>query len=308
MVERSITFYSDGLKLRGTLYLPEGLPEGQRLPVVVACSGYLGLNAIYPRLFAQALTPRGFVVLGFDYRGTGFSEGQFGRILVEEQVKDIKSAITFARLQPEVDPERIALLGWGMGAGNVVQVAAYDGRVRAVIALNGFYGGERFLQVRNGAEGFQRLLERLEEDRIQRTTTGQGRFGDAYEAYPLDPDTAEEVGRNLEPVPRFGPPPTAFELVDSLLAFEPEAVVARIAPRPLFIGHGEGNRLHPPAEALSLYERAREPKTLYWIPGKHNDFMQLEHPVFQRLSADLDTWLRGSLGVGQYVGVATGSD
>lgn len=290
MLEKAISFYSDGLRLDGTVYLPADLRPGERRPAVIACSGYLGLNAIYPHLFAEPLTRGGYVVLGFDYRGNGTSEGTPGRLLIEEQVRDIKSGLTFIREQVEVDRDRVALLGWGMGAGSVVEVASRDERPRAVVALNGFYNGHSFLRARHGDLGLKSLTARLEEDRVKRSLTGQGEFADPYDVYPLDPATQAEVEENLVPVPGFGPQ-TAFELLESILAFDAESVVHKIAPRPLFVGHGEQNELHPFEDALSLYGKAERPKKFYRIEGKHNDFMRRDHPGFAALSDTLLAWL-----------------
>ena len=295
MLERSINFYSDGLRLDGTLYLPADMRVGERRPAVVACSGYLGLNAIYPRLFADPLTAGGYVVLGFDYRGNGESEGTPGRLLIEEQIRDIKSGLTFIREQAEVARDQVALLGWGMGAGSVVAVASQDERAKAVVALNGFYNGRSFLLARHGEMGLQSLGARLEEDRVKRVLTGHEDFVDPYEVYPLDPATKDEVEANLVPVPGFGPQ-TAFELLDSLLAFDAESVVHKIAPRPLFVGHGEHNELHPFDDALSLYGKAGKPKQFYRIEGKHNDFMRRDHPGFEALSGTLLEWFEVQFG------------
>lgn len=294
MHERPIEFYSDGLRLEGTLYLPDDLRPGERRSAVVTCSGYLGLNAIYPRLFAGPLTDAGYVVVGFDYRGNAGSEGTPGRIVIQEQVRDIRSAVTFAREQPEVARDRIALIGWGMGAGAVIQLAAFDARVKAVAALNGFYDGRSFLLARHGEARLAELLEKLEADRVARTLTGEGHFNDPYEVYPLDPDTRAEVEANLDPVPGFGPP-TAFELLESILSLDAEAIVHKVAPRPLLIGHGEHNRLHPFDDALSVYGRADRPKTFHRIEGKHNDFMRRDHPEFERLVSEVIAWLADGL-------------
>lgn len=294
MKERAIHFFSDGIRLEGTLYLPDDGGPRSRRPGVVACSGYLGLNVIYPRLFAGALTDGGFVVLGFDYRGTGASEGVHGRLLIDEQVRDIRHGITFLREQPEVVRDETALVGWGMGAGCVIQVAAADDRPKTVAALNGFYNGRAFLLARHGKAGLETLLKKLENDRVQRVMTGKGQFNDPFEVYPLDPDTDEEVKRNLAPVPGFGPQ-TAFELLESILAFDAEALVYKIAPRPLLIAHGENNQLHPFEDALSIYGRAERPKSFYRIEGKHNDFMRRDHPEFTRLAAYLVEWIKSGV-------------
>lgn len=296
MQERSISFYSDGLRISGTVYLPDERRPHRRYPAVVVCSGYLGLNVIYPRLFAEPLTSAGFVVLGFDYRGNGESEGTPGRLLIDEQVRDIRHGITFIREQEEVDRNLVSLVGWGMGAGAVIKEAAEDERPRAVAALNGFYNGRAFLLARHGEAKLQELLGKLEQDRVMRVMEGKGLFNDPYEVYPLDPDTHEEVKENLETVPGFGPE-TAFELLESILAFDAEAVVYKIAPRPLLIAHGEHNELHPFEDALSVYGRAERPKTLFRIEGKHNDFMRREHPEFGRLARRLVEWLGESRAV-----------
>ena len=115
MREKQIQFFSDKITLRGTLYFPDEFTSSGPSPCLVACSGYTGLNAIYPRLFAEALTAKGFVVLGFDYRGCGESDGERGRLLLEEQIKDIRNGITFMKYQEEVSPSAIGVLGWGMG-------------------------------------------------------------------------------------------------------------------------------------------------------------------------------------------------
>jgi uncharacterized protein len=291
MREEPIHFYSDGYKLVGTLYFPDNLQEGEQRPAVVACSGYLGLNEIYPRLFASYLTQAGYITLGFDYRGNGKSEGKHGRILIEEQLEDIKNSLTFIRAQPNVNANSVALIGWGMGAGECIQVTAGDDRVCAVAALNGFYNGRAFLQARHSEEALAALYAKMEHDRMNRVLHGSSdTFNDPFEVYPLDPDTEDEVNQNLAPVPDFGPQ-TSFKLLESLIGFNAEKVVDDITPRPIFIAHGELNRLHPFEDAYALYRRARNPVKLYRIQGKHNDFMRQGNPEFEKLMTTLTDWL-----------------
>src|SRR5699024_855034 len=150
----------------------------------------------------------------------------------------------FMRQLPEVQAANVTLIGWGMGAASVVEVAARDDRVQAVAALNGFYQGKEFLKARHDEESLSRLQAKLERDRAGRVTTGQGEYTDPYEVYPLDPDTQAEVEARLAPVPGFGPP-TAFELMESLLELDALTVVHKVSPHPLFVAHGAENRLHP---------------------------------------------------------------
>lgn len=295
MQEQNIHFFSDGNRLVGTLYLPDDLKPNEKRPAVITCSGYMGLNEIYPRLFGEPLTAQGYITLGFDYRGNGKSEGEHGRILIEEQIRDIKHSITFLQQQPNVDTERIALLGWGMGGGECIQVAAEDERPCAVAAINGFYNGRAFLAARHTEESLTALYERLEQDRIDRVMKGQVNYDDPFVIYPLDEDTEAEVDDNLRPVSDFGPQ-TSFELLESLLGFDAESVVDNITPRAIFVAHGENNELHPFEDAYALYRHARNPVKLFRIPGKHNDFMRAGNPVFEELMNELVTWLETYVG------------
>lgn len=286
MIERQISFYSEGYKLDGTIYLPDDYKEGEKRPAIIPNSGYQGFNEFYPRLFSKQLTKAGFVCLGFDYRGFANSEGEIGRVILDEQVEDIKNAITFLEIQEEVDPNAIGLIGWGMGAANVVRVTAQDKRVKAVAALNGFYHGERWLKSIHSYVEWKDILKMVKEDRVRRVTVGKSLLEDPFIHYPLDPATNDYVQKELAPLEPFGNK-TYLQFSDSIINMNAEKVVADIAPRPIFVGHGKDNLLHPLEESLQLYRSAREPKQLYIIDGKHNDFMYEDHKEFSKLTKEL---------------------
>jgi fermentation-respiration switch protein FrsA (DUF1100 family) len=286
MKERQISFYSEGCKLDGTIYLPDDYTPGEKRPAIIPNSGYQGFNEFYPRLFARNLTKAGYVCLGFDYRGFAKSEGKKGRVLLNEQVEDIQNAITFLQIQDEVDSERIGLIGWGMGASNVVRVAAADKRVKAVAALNGFFDGERWLKSIHSYTDWKNILATIEEDRIHRVTTGESLLADPFIHYPLDPATNDYVQKELVPLSPFGKQ-TALQFTESIATMNAEKVVAEVSPTPLFVAHGKDNLLHPLEESTALFAQAKEPKQFYLIDGKHNDFMYHEHPVFQNLVGQL---------------------
>ncbi|WP_100401936.1 alpha/beta hydrolase [Bacillus sp. FJAT-42315] len=293
MIERQIHFYSEGYKLEGTLYLPDDYKEGEKRPAIIPNSGYQGFNEFYPKLFARNLTEAGYVCLGFDYRSFAKSEGEEGRVILNEQVEDIENAITFLSIQEEVDPERIGLIGWGMGGSNVVRVAGRDKRVKAVAALNGFYHGERWLRSIHSYVEWNEILEAVKEDRKQRVLTGKSQLADTFIHYPLDPATADYVDKELAILSPFGKQ-TVLQFTDSIIGMNAEKEVKDVTV-PLFIGHGKDNLLHPFDESFELYKAANEPKQLYVIDGKHNDFMYHEHEVFQELISQLITFFDANL-------------
>jgi fermentation-respiration switch protein FrsA (DUF1100 family) len=58
----------------------------------------------------------------------------------------------------------------------------------------------------------------------------------------------------------------------------PEAVIARIAPRPVLLMHGTHDQLVPPTHAERLFQAAREPKQLWWAQGCEHVQARYERP------------------------------
>src|SRR5690625_2182729 len=259
MLEEKVTFYSDGLKLQGSFYFPDQLEEEKKYPTVIVNSGYQGFNEFYPKLFSEKLTEKGYICFGFDYRGFADSEGEKGRVILDEQVRDIQHAISYVLTHQQVDENKIGLIGWGMGACNVVQVAARDKRVKAIAGLNGFYHGRRWLQSIHTYEEFYQIEKSLQDDRKKRAITGKSELAPTFIHYPLDPATKEYVENELASVYGFGHE-TQLQFTDSILETNAEDAVKAISPVPLFIGHGKDNLLHPNSEAISLYKKANSPK------------------------------------------------
>ena len=278
VIEKETTFFSEGSRLEATLYFPDNQGTGPQ-PALVINSGYQGFNEFYPKMFARQMTERGYVCLGFDYRGMADSEGPKGRVLIEEQVADIRNAVTFMQSQEVVDDKQLGLIGWGMGAANVVLAAEKGRNVAAVASLNGFYNGERWLKSIHSYDEWTRIADEVREDRTKRVLEGESKLADTFAHYPLDPATDDYVQKELAKVYGFGHP-TALQFTESILDLKVEKVVSDLAPTPLFIGHGSRNSLHPYDEALALYEAAASPKTLYTVDGRHNDFMYSDHPEF----------------------------
>ena len=154
---RAVVIYCDGTKMAGDVYLPKTRQPGQKLPGIVFCAGTGGTKKGLPTRLGPILARAGFVCLGFDYRGWGESDplllltspvpapDEKGEVTVkakpvrwqmnlDDQTRDIRSAISFLQGQPEVDPERIGLFGSSYGGGLVTLMAAIDPRVKCAAA------------------------------------------------------------------------------------------------------------------------------------------------------------------------------
>ncbi len=293
MQTRAAQFFSDGIRLDGIWQLPDGQPSGPRFPAVVLCSGFQGLKELIPAKLWAPLTSAGFACFSFDYRGLGTSDGEPGRIIPGEQVQDIRNALSFVQLDPQIDPTRIGLVGWGFGGGLVVQAAADDLRVRAVVCLNGIGDGGRAVRATRAPEDWAAVSSQIEEDRADRVRTGHSRRVSPWVVVPLDPHTRRNVDEDMYGNhPGFARWDVSLQSAEAYYEFRPELAASRIAPRPLLIVHGGLNALHRIEEARSLYACAAEPKQLIELPNaRHLDWIQPGNPQYVETIPRVIEWL-----------------
>jgi uncharacterized protein len=266
MASQTVSFYSEGTKLAGDLFLPAGLRSGDKRPGILLCHGYTGVRNLYLPDTASELTRAGYVVLTFDYKGWGDSEGPKSRLSPYGRVIDSQAALTFLGAQPMVDPGRLGIYGTSYGGATVVWTAAVDPRVKAVVSVVGIGHGRRWMRSVRRPDEFADLLKRSEEDRIRRVMTGQSSFVDRGEVLLPDRQSAE-----LAAAARRGNPGAVSEIplefIDDTLGFHPEWIVDKIAPRPVLFITTDDDRLVPPDESESLYAKAGEPKKLIVLKG-----------------------------------------
>ncbi len=263
---KPVTFYSEGVKLAGDVFLPEDLVPGERRAGIVLCHGYTGVRNLYLPDIARVLNGAGYVVLSFDYKGWGDSEGPRARLAPYSRVADVQAALSFLAAQAEADPAKLGIYGTSYGGATVVFVAAIDPRVKCVVSVVGIGHGARWMRsVRRPDEYFD-LIERGAADRTRRAVTGASEFVERNAILLPDRQSAELaaaarrlVAGTVEQMP--------LEFVDDTLGFNPEWVVDRIAPRPVLFITTDNDRLVPPEESRSLYSRAGEPKRLVVLNG-----------------------------------------
>ena len=89
-----------------------------------------------PLPHARLLARHGYGLLLFDRRGEGESEGDFNAYGWGGDA-DLKAAIGFLSRRPDVDPQRIGGLGLSVGGEMLLETAAEDTRLRAVVSEGG---------------------------------------------------------------------------------------------------------------------------------------------------------------------------
>ncbi len=114
------------------------------------CGRIAGLGADYPR-YALELAQRGYVTISPDYtllgenqvdpETVGFQSGTMMGIWSHIRAVDLLASL------PEVDPERIGVVGVSLGGHNSLFVAAFDPRLKVIVTSSGF---DSFLDYKGG--------------------------------------------------------------------------------------------------------------------------------------------------------------
>jgi uncharacterized protein len=265
-MSKPVSFYSEGVKLAGDLFLPADVKPGDRRAGIVLCHGYTGVRSIYLPDNARVLAEAGYVVMSFDYKGWDDSEGPKSRLAPYSRVADVQAALTFLGAQPEVDAARLGLYGTSYGGATVVFVAAVDPRVKCVVSVVGVGNGARWMRSVRRPDEYHDLLTRAAADRDKRVLTGVSDLADRNDVLLPDRQSAElgAAARRDNPAAVTQLP---LEFVDDTLGFNPEWIVDRIAPRPVLFITTDDDRLVPPQESEAMFARAGEPKKLVVLKG-----------------------------------------
>jgi dipeptidyl aminopeptidase/acylaminoacyl peptidase len=260
-MQERVSFPSNGLKLAGILHIPEGSPPVRRRPAFAVLHGFgsnkdSGVALAVARQFADL----GYVTLRFDMRGCGESEGPRGRVICLEQVEDTRSALGFLATRPEVDADRIGLLGNSFGAAVAVYTAGVDSRVAACISTGGWGDGEKkFRRQHASPEAWGRFTAMLEEGR-RRRQRGETLMVPRYDIVPIPPALRGNLSAGS--IMEF-----PFDVVESMYAFKANDVVGKIAPRPLLLLHPANDSVTPTEQSIDLFGHAGQPTDLHLVAG-----------------------------------------
>lgn len=142
----TITIWSDGVRMAGNLWKPEGLAADEKRAALLMVHGWGGLKSHLNQAYAPQFAALGYIVLTFDYRGWGDSDGKLIRVgdkpadtsadfnlkvsevrtIVDplDQLEDIRAAHAYLVGEPQVDGNRLAVWGTSLGGGLALQIAA----------------------------------------------------------------------------------------------------------------------------------------------------------------------------------------
>ncbi|GAB1196528.1 hypothetical protein APSETT444_005800 [Aspergillus pseudonomiae] len=111
-------------------------------PAIVLAHGLGGTKELKLDVYTDRFNQMGYTCVVFDYRCSGGSEGlPRGLIDWHQQQEDWKSAIKYTRQLENVDPNQVGLFGTSFSGGHVIQLAATDKKIKAVISQCPFTSG-----------------------------------------------------------------------------------------------------------------------------------------------------------------------
>jgi fermentation-respiration switch protein FrsA (DUF1100 family) len=202
--------------------------RGDHRSLVILASGY-GDTQDQMLSIAEFLHHAGFSVLTYNARARATSGGTYVTLGVLEQ-QDMISLVSYVAGRPDVDANRIGVLGISMGGATAILAAAKDKRIGAVVDDSGFSDAPRVI-----AASFEHFIH--------------------LPAFPFAPITVSIA--NL----RAG--------ID-VNRVRPMDVIGEISPRPVLIIHEAGDPVVPADNSLRNFAAARQPKELWLPPGSEH--------------------------------------
>jgi len=122
-----------GIKLVGDLYIPKE-KTNEKLPAIAVSGPFGAVKEQSSGLYAQTMAERGFVTLAFDPSYTGESGGE-PRLVASPDIntEDMSAAVDFLSVQPNVDADKIGVIGICGFGGFALNAAAMDTRIKATV-------------------------------------------------------------------------------------------------------------------------------------------------------------------------------
>ncbi|MGQ9782272.1 MAG: alpha/beta hydrolase [Nitrososphaeria archaeon] len=262
MKELFVSFMSGGERVAGMLHVPEKTPA----PAIIFCHGFTGHRIESHRLFviaAREFCKRGFVVLRFDFRGSGESEGSFDSMTISREVEDLENALDWVHGRREVLAEGVGVVGLSLGGVVSLLTAAKDKRIKVVCTWSSPADLKTLEDNIKGVFGEMSLKKLLMKDFI-------------------DLPSGDRIGRGF--------------LLDALGKNVLEAV-ARISPRPILIVHGTRDPIVPFSHSERLFGAAGEPKEKFDVEGADHTFNKWdwEWLVFNRTIDFFKKYLKSTM-------------
>jgi pimeloyl-ACP methyl ester carboxylesterase len=250
--DEQVNIPSNGFSLAGTLSKPP-TSASARLPAVVLVGGSGptdrdGLVAGIPILgqIAGALADAGYVVVRYDKRGVGQSGGRAESATLTDYAEDVRAAVKLLADRKDVDPKRIAVVGYSEGGLVALLAATKDKRISSLALLA--TPGTNYRDIALAQQ--KRALERM-------SLSAEERNAKIEEQKKIH--EAVITGKGLDLLPANVRRAVDNGEYQSLLVTDPAKLMPSVR-QPLLIVQGDLDKQIEPANADRLEELAKRRK------------------------------------------------
>ena len=163
-----------GIKLVGDLYEPKN-KSGEKMAAIAVSGPFGAVKEQASGLYAMTMAERGFVTLAFDPSFTGESGGEVRNVASPDiNTDDFSAAVDYLTTLPEVDENKIGIIGicgWG---GFALNAAAQDTRIKATVTSTMYDMTRVTAHGYNDSMSADDLYKMREDINNQRTKEAQG--------------------------------------------------------------------------------------------------------------------------------------
>jgi dienelactone hydrolase len=255
-------------------------PKSKKLPVVVFLHG-IGQNKNFLKEITLPFNQAGFALTTFDQYTQGERKLRGNRsVLVRleafrqrpaKTINEARRLIDYLSTRPDIDPQRIYLVGASYGAVTGSTLMAMDQRVRAGVMV---YGGGDFGKLIDSYANHLGVAVMLG------LIDGKNLNPEKPPLPVLTQSQERKVGvvlAGIKPLARY-----------FLGVADPIHYVTKISPRPVYFQNGRHDVLVAASAGKALQDAAKEPKLISWYESDHVG-INLEHT--KRVLADGLRWL-----------------
>ncbi len=267
-----VSFLSEGVIVRGDLYLPDGAVGP--VAAVAMAGGWCYVKELRQPDYAKVFVEAGMAALIFDYRNLGASDGDIRQHLDPwAQIEDYKSALSFLESRADIDSDRLGVWGISYSGGHALLLAAIDDRVKCAVGNVPVIDGYNTMWRVHGSEGFRRLRSLVAEDRTKRFATGDHGYmpmscdpKDGLAAWPFDEvrTVFEELQKTQAPRHEHR---NTIASVELLMQYNALPYASRITTTPFMMIIAQGDDITMEDMEVEAFHQIRTPvKRLVVLP------------------------------------------
>jgi predicted acyl esterase len=243
---------SDGITLEAIVY--DSKIGIQKRPAIVFCSSW-ALNKYEYLTPAKYYFSKGYTVVSYTARGFWGSSQRHNQpggeidLAGSLDVADVSTVIDWMLKNTNADPNRIGMSGISYGGGLSLLGAAYDSRIKSVVAMSCWTDLTQSLL----GQGYTIRLEAVKELDVLAKLTGtigedlQYLFSNYY------------ANTNLDKLIAITTPSSPVSVLDKIQANKPS----------VFIANGYSDSFFTPNQFPSFFEALTGPKHIEFAPGDH---------------------------------------